>query len=91
MYDLLRLFWIAARINHGTIGFAHPRGDEVRLRRREVSYVKKSAKAAVAGDSVQPEQSGDARGRPFALSDASLRSCKSALCATALDYFPRII
>jgi len=76
---------IAARVNHGTTGFAHPRGDEVCLRRREVSYVKKSAKAAVAGDSVQPQQPGDARGRPFALSDASLRSCKFAPRAIAFD------
>lgn len=47
---ILRL--IAARVNHGTTGFAYSWRDEVCVRRREVSYAEKGTEATVARDPV---------------------------------------
>jgi len=66
----------AARANNRTAGIAHPGGDEVRVRGRQVAHDEEGAQAALARHPVQPQQPGDARGRPFALPDASLRSRK---------------
>lgn len=79
---------LAARADHGTTGFAQPRGDEVRVRGREIAHAEEGAQATLARISVQPQQPGDARGRPFALPDASLRSRKSAVSGRTL--LPRI-
>lgn len=45
-------FLVAARVNHGAVGLAHSRGNEVCMRGREVSYAEKGTEAAIARDSV---------------------------------------
>lgn len=66
----------AAGTDHRIAGHANPRGHEVRVRGCEIPHAEPCTEAALADGPLHPQQPGDARGRPFALPDASLRSCK---------------
>lgn len=85
-----RRFSVAAGTDHGIAGYAKPHGHEVRVRGCEIPHAEPCTEAALVAGSLQPQHPSDARGRPFALPDASLRSRKFSTTERVVHRRPNV-